>query len=278
MSGFIFRGQPFSDPLPGTLPAYPSPEFFYEHDDRRRRQPHPFEESRAGLYVRRRPPYSHCLSLDGTSYLKIGSPTVLASLDSTLSMSCWARMGGMEANSASVIFGSLSTGLGAGSATIGLSQQQLIPQICGLPVTYSQLGETQFSQPIDTGWHHYVVTYDAAGNITSFVDGVPIAVQIGAPAPTSVDWIIGAMFSAVGPPYLVMDNFRGQISDCRVWQPVLTQANVLALYNGGRGLPVSLASPAEVGWWPLVNVPFADLSGNSNTATPVGSVKIVRSL
>lgn len=126
------------------------------------------------------------------------------------------------------------------------------------------------TKPSNGVWHHVVATYDGSGGTTAW-QGVDFYVD-GTAQSVGGTHIVGA-----GGNYVAMENgsalamigncegcgssFMGVIDDARLYNRVLTAAEVTALYNSyDPGIAVSTLQKGLVGYW--------DLNGNAEDRTP----------
>jgi hypothetical protein len=138
-------------------------------------------------------------------------------------------------NTAAMIFGHLTDLAGVG-IYVGTNNTKLNVQI---KCTGGQgVWETATTLlPADSAWHHIVVTINA-NTVTpiAYVDGVArtlteVTVHAGTVQPESgVPLIIGNELTATIPQNL---PFNGRIKDARVYNRILSAAEVTTLYNGG---------------------------------------------
>ena len=114
---------------------------------------------------------------------------------------------------------------------------------------------------LQNDWHHFTITYDGNGasvannvgtyqfanGIHAFHNGVKITehhgscdddyVSMGAPTPVNTPWTqtIGASFINGNTHYT-----PGSLDDMAMWKAVLTPDEIAAIYNGGKGLNLTL--------------------------------------
>lgn len=127
---------------------------------------------------------------------------------------------------------------------------------------------------LDDKWHHLVGVMDrAAGFLRIYVDGKMVAStdisSVAAENVTSTFPIrIGADTHASGRYY------NGKLMDVRLYNAVLTAAEIVAMYNAtktsGGNVAGTIYADRLVGWWPLEEnatygvIPWYDISGNQN--------------
>ncbi|MCK4293042.1 MAG: LamG domain-containing protein, partial [Planctomycetes bacterium] len=85
--------------------------------------------------------------------------------------------------------------------------------------------ETIFSEPESVEWHHYAMTYDGA-TIACYGDGAYIDFD---PGVSNVRGLTHADRVHVGSRITQDSSFPGNVSDCRIYDRVLTSAEVQAL-------------------------------------------------
>ncbi|MCZ7638382.1 MAG: LamG domain-containing protein [Verrucomicrobia bacterium] len=104
--------------------------------------------------------------------------------------------------------------------------------------------------PVNDGqWHHFVAVSDATGaafGTALYVDGVRRSVNATKPvlASSSFNLMIGENPGARGR------EWKGEVDDIAIWNRVLSEAEVAALYNAGTGTPLgtlaNLAGPIVI--------------------------------
>jgi hypothetical protein len=98
-------------------------------------------------------------------------------------------------------------------------------------------GDSYATSTILTGvWYHLVVTHDGS-NLKLYIDGV-LEATVSTPAfgsypAPSMPFALGAASWATNSTSTAHD---GMLAKCGLWDVALTDAEVLALYNGGNGL------------------------------------------
>jgi hypothetical protein len=91
------------------------------------------------------------------------------------------------------------------------------------------------NDPINTGqWNHVVSTYDGAGNLNIYVNGV-------LDFSTSISWTDGTgTCNTVIGSYLGTNHYmNGEVDEVGAWTRELTPTEVTELYNGGSALQFS---------------------------------------
>ena len=94
-------------------------------------------------------------------------------------------------------------------------------------------------------WHHLVMTFNA-GTLTFYADGIVVGSTVySGSIPTSLSGTTGNLdIGTYGTLY-----WDGKISNAAIFNAVLTQDQVLTIYNGG--VPNSISSLSPIGWWSL---------------------------
>jgi len=92
----------------------------------------------------------------------------------------------------------------------------------------------------DTNWHHIVVTIDGSGNAIVYYDASASTTLTGATTRDPQDG------SAIGAQTITVRNFDGAIDEVGIWDKVLSQADVTAIYNSGSGIPYDAGGAASV--------------------------------
>lgn len=119
---------------------------------------------------------------------------------------------------------------------------------------------------VDSGWHHYAITYSNA-LATLYVDGVA-AGTLATGAPVSSRPIP----TAIGANSVGTGNFDGLIDEVAIFQRVLTASQVHAIYDAGNaGMcppppPSCAPAPANlVSWWRAEDDATGFADGNHGT-------------
>jgi hypothetical protein len=174
---------------------------------------------------------------NGTSrYINCG--TSLAYETATVSVSLWAE---------TAYTGTAEQSLAAkASATVAHQQWMLRRNATSKDISFNvQVGGTLYSANSlvipDTGWRHYVGTYDG-NNVKIYVDGnlkatTPIVGSITTNA--SLPIYIAARVTGTGPYTGAATYYNGAIDEVGIWDKALTQEEVTDLYNDYNGLPYS---------------------------------------
>ncbi len=95
----------------------------------------------------------------------------------------------------------------------------------------------------DNEWHHAIVTFDDAANVMKvYIDGVykgdgGTQDELIADEVNDYPLVIGALLAGDSPSYYRV--FNGSMDEIAIWNRVLTENEVTALYNNGQGRPVS---------------------------------------
>jgi len=121
-------------------------------------------------------------------------------------------------------------------------------------------------------WHHFVCTWDASDKLKIYINGVlsseTNSVNANSALPTSTNNVeIGRR---------VATYFDGNLSNIAIWTSVLTEDQILTIYNGG--VPNNLSSLSPVSWWSLAGDSYyngsdwicPDLGSSSNNGASSG--------
>ena len=125
-------------------------------------------------------------------------------------------------------FGSNDNGIGY---TAG---HEILAYVGNDPVTWA-------GQPAlhDGNWHHVVITKDAAQNCILYIDGVGYGTSAGGAvfaAPNTTHLCVGNRWNLYPTPQVNPPScFDGDIDELSNWDIVCTPAQVLEIYNKGRG-------------------------------------------
>jgi hypothetical protein len=134
----------------------------------------------------------------------------------------------------------------------------------------------------DGNWHNVIAVYDPSTFIKLYVDGVLEGTDsTGIPSSltdaSSVPLYIGA-YSNFGS-----ENFDGQLSNASIFNKILTEDEILRVYNGGS--PGDLVNLGPTSWWSLgadsyfngSNWICPDIGANSNNGTSanMGAVNLL---
>ncbi len=98
--------------------------------------------------------------------------------------------------------------------------------------------------PPEGGWRHYVVLYDrAAGRYSVYVDGVRVVTDVAAarPEPGETQWVMGHNEDLSRH----LDPWRGFLDDMRMYNRILTEADVQELYALASAVPPSIVTQPE---------------------------------
>jgi Tfp pilus assembly protein PilE len=140
-----------------------------------------------------------------------------------VSISCWIYNPTASNNGIFVHVGSSGYGVGMGNTTtdtVGTKLVMIFNGVRWIPTTTT----------IPTGWHHIVMVIASSGVPTAYVDGVSTGAYAGANAlsPTANVTAIGSISSSIPA-----NAFTGSIDDVRIYNRVLTTAEILSLYSAG---------------------------------------------
>jgi len=128
-------------------------------------------------------------------------------------------------------------------------------------------------------WHHFVCTWDASDKLKIYINGVlsseTNSVNANSALPTSTNNVeIGRR---------VTTYFDGNLSNIAIWTSVLTEDQILTIYNGG--VPNDISSLSPVSWWSLAGdsyfngtdwiCPDLGSGGNNGTSSGMGGSELV---
>lgn len=196
---------------------------------------------------------TYALSFDGSNYVDTGVPTDLQG-SATMSLSFWFK------SNTSGIGPSIGCRSGSGNQWGFLRAGSVnYVQI----ITVSNGKYFSYTSPADTNYHHYAITF-SAGTTQFFLDGSFVSVSFtnsgnGTAATLhsdSVSFDIGRNQS------FYSDGLMDEVS---LFDKVLTQQEITAMYNSGSPNDISSLSP--VGWWRMGD----NNSGSGATITDQGS-------
>jgi hypothetical protein len=223
-------------------------------------------------------PYSsYSMDFDGASneYIDCGYTALTAisggssTLSTPMTISMWFKLGSSSSSRGLLNFGSLGNTYGGFTIRHQSSVLSFLKESTNLVS-----GGYTFTDTLS--WHHLSFVYDpsSASNCYLYIDGVDTGVSfinVGNIALqnanlTNRNLIIGAYYGNA-------DTFTGSISNCSIYNKLLTTDDVLTIYNGG--VPNSVSNLSPVGWWSLggdsyydgTNFILPDLSANSNNGT-----------
>lgn len=115
----------------------------------------------------------------------------------------------------------------------------------------------------DGNWHHVAMSHDGNNTLKLYVDGVHVKTQTGV-----TKEMIGGDAAIGQASDSNADHFTGQIGEVRVWDAVMTDAQIDNNFGPNLSNPSSTSN--LVGYWNMKDVSgqtVTDLSSNSNTAT-----------
>jgi len=147
----------------------------------------------------------------------------------------------------------------------------LLPYATGF---FVRIGATYVSVPnvhtyLTAGsWHHLTVVRNA-GNFLFYVDGAFIET-------VALSSTTATKFDIIGNSHTGADPIEGKISNVCSFNYILTEDQILTIYNGG--VPNDISSLSPTGWWSLAGDSYyngadwicPDLSSNSNNGTSSG--------
>jgi hypothetical protein len=226
-------------------------------------------------------PYSsYSMTFDGTSneYINCGHAALTAisggsnTLSTSMSVSMWFKLGSSSSSRGLINFGSLGNTYGGFTIRHQSSVFSFLKES-----THLVSGGYTFTNTSE--WHHMAFVYDpsSASNCYLYIDGVDTGVSFVNVGNlsfqnsnlTNRNLIIGAYYGDA-------DTFTGSISNCSIYNKLLTTNQVLTIYNGG--VPNDISSLSPTGWWSLGGDSYfngndficPDLSSNSNNGTSSG--------
>lgn len=157
----------------------------------------------------------------------------------TYSVELWAQYkGGAISGSPNVKFQYINPSTGDYSFLLSVQPDlfgpnTLVTLTTNPPATFQTAYQYSFAR--DTLWHHFVATYNTAGNTELYVDGVRV-VNVAAPV---------ANIALANNPLNRLSLFGGDynIDELAFYTTVIPAADVLAHYQEGAGLPRTRSSP-----------------------------------
>jgi len=173
--------------------------------------------------------FGKSIKLTGTNFVEItGSSNSLRFANSSLSIAGWFRVDTFDKQWQALI--------AKGEGT----NYRIARRGAGNNIAYAGgVGEGVDDVPaITNGWHHFVAVTDASGakfGTALYVDGVIRSVNTAKAVLAA-----GTSNLYIGEnPGALNRQWKGGIDDVALWNRVLTQDEVSALYNGGTGTPIS---------------------------------------
>lgn len=178
------------------------------------------------------------LSFDGTNdYVDLGSAASLDNL-SAMTLSAWIRPDSMGENSKGRIFDKTSDPTPGSGWILNIADNESSYQL-GFVVDYSV---TDIARRTTGGaispnvWQHVAVTWDGsttATNIKMYINGVEASYQVATDASGSrvTD---AAQSLLIGETTAQTRAFDGNIDEARIYNRVLTEAEIKSLYNSSR--------------------------------------------
>jgi len=140
-----------------------------------------------------------------------------------ITLSCWVYIPSVSDKGMFAQVGNTNGfGIGVGNTTTDTLGNKLV-------MIYEGNRWIPTSTSIGTGWHHVVMTVDGSSNPTAYLDGVSAGSFSGTAmlAPNSSITDIG------GIPSTAADNLTGSVDDVRLYNRVLSLAEIIALYSAG---------------------------------------------
>lgn len=165
---------------------------------------------------------SHAGSFDGDdTTLVTGADTALPSAAAARSIALWAKPASLKDYQAFFFYGS----------TGDVGQAFLISTKNSADNNKLVVGRYGGNSGISTGtitaaaWNHIVVTMDADGNVAFYINGA----AAGTTTLTGHSTVLGSY--KIGDGWNASDNLNGLIDEVRVYDKVLSPAEVAAIYN-----------------------------------------------
>jgi hypothetical protein len=199
----------------------------------------------------------YSLEFDGsTGYLDVGPTSDLMGASYTsISVSTWVKMKGVPNSGDGII----SMGVSSGAAQFRLRWSDSNTLRCYF---YSGPGDSEYvyvDVPTVSRWNHVVLTWDASlgsNQLKIYLNGLLSANASGTGTQTSTmtsggNLEIGRYINSNGA------TLDGYLDEVGVWSNALTDTEVLALYNNGKPIDISLnigkylSSSTLLGWWRL---------------------------
>ncbi len=188
-------------------------------------------------------PYSrYALSFDGTND-QIVTGITNTGTDVNVSLSCWINTTTNISSRQSPFGGVNNTTAGSNSYTLGV----VSPSGTNTKVrAFNTLGSTTLN---DGNWHNIIYTYEySTKDVKIYVDGnTTPEVSVTFPNYLTTYQILIGGFSLGGM------FFSGSISNCSLWNNVLTSSQVTEIYNQGKPSNLNNHSAYSnlVSWWQL---------------------------
>jgi hypothetical protein len=217
--------------------------------------------------------YGNAVNFDGSNdYVSVPDPGAGSVFDfangTSITVAAWVNLTSLPQDA--IVLSKGATG-GADNA----NYQMEIATNNHLYLSFTSGGVWQTAQSTATvpvsGWHHYVVSQTfGSASLQMYIDGAVIASDSGdtsAPDVTNVALWFGADNEATAG---ATDNeLNGKIDEARVYNRVLSAAEVSRLYNYQVPTFTDVTS-GRVGWWKLDDASggsASDSSGSGNTGT-----------
>ena len=161
------------------------------------------------------------------AYSFTGSSSITASSTFNLgttnvAISCWVYNPSASNHGLFVHVGITGFGIGVGTTTTGVNGSKLV-------MIYNSVRWIPTTTDIGVGWHHVVMTVDAASVPSAYLDNALVPGSYGGAAmltPSNSTTIGGVGGSSA-------DFFTGAVDDVRIYNRALTPSDVTALYLGG---------------------------------------------
>lgn len=144
----------------------------------------------------------------------------------SVTISAWIWSSTTSNSGSFVAVGDIGSGYGIG---MGDTTQYNSAPGTKIVMDYAAVRWVATGTNVGSGWHHIVMTIDANGTPTGYVDGSPTGSYPGTNAKTPTgSTYIGAMGSGAAARF-----FTGNIDDVRLYNRALSLSEILSLYSAG---------------------------------------------
>lgn len=164
---------------------------------------------------------STAYSFNGTtSSINTSSTFGLGSTNATIS--CWVYNPSASNHGLFVHVGYTGFGIGMGSTTTNANGTKIV-------IIFDNVGWIPTTADLGTGWHYVVMTLDGNGIPAAYLDGTLIGSYPGtlSNTPTNAMTTIGGLNGST------TNSFSGSVDDVRLYNRVLSQAEITSLYSRG---------------------------------------------
>lgn len=160
-----------------------------------------------------------CYSFDGVNYIYASDN--LGTLHTSFSISLWTK---------AIPKGNFTYIIHRGGSSIGPSIYHIGENntgnfIANVNGTYANMNT---GVPVDTDWHHIVLTYDGNIEICYIDDVEKVRYTVGV---ITNDWTDSIVGIAASNPVSTSRNFQGKIQDIRIYNRALSDKEIGILYN-----------------------------------------------